>query len=180
MKRIHTLAATIAALAIGFTLLPSDASAQIRTRRDDDRWDQRDRDRDRDRGRDRRNYNIESLARRTERESNSFRDWFERNNSRRRMGRSQDNRWLKNEIQNLDEALERVRRKADDRRPERGRSDMQDAMEHARRIDRELVVGGVLGGVLGRDRDTRYTVQEWVDFRRTLDDLARAYGVRRF
>jgi len=169
MNRIHTLAA-IAALAVGLAVLPSDASAQIRTRRDDDyRWNRRDR----------RDYNIESLARRTERESNSFRDWFEHNYSRGRLGRSRDNRWLKNEIQNMDEALERVRRRADDRHPERGRSDMEDAMDHARRIDRELVTDTVLGG-LGRDRQTRNTVPEWIDFRRTLDDLARAYGIRRF
>lgn len=171
MKRIHTLAATVAALAVSLAFLPTNASAQVRTRRDDYRWNRRDRDR--------RDYDIESLARRTERESNSFRDWFERNYSRRRLGRERDNRWLKNEIQEMDEALERVRRRADNRHPERGRSDMQDAMEHARRIDRELVVDGVLGGV-GRDRDTRFTVPEWIDFRRTLDDLARAYDVRRF
>lgn len=68
--------------------------------------------------------------------------------------------------------MERVRSRADDRRPERGRSDLADAMEHARRIDRELI--------FDRDRDTRFTVPEWVDLRLTLDRLARVYGVRRF
>ena len=44
-------------------------------------------------------------------------------------------------------------------------------MAHARRIDRALV--------LEHDRDTRFTIREWIEFRLTLDSLARAYGVRR-
>lgn len=163
-KTVFSLAA---ALAVAAVMAPSFASAQVNTRRDDYR---RDRD---DRG-DRRDYrgSIESLARRTERDSNSFRAWFERNYSRRRLGRERDNRWLKHEIQELDEAMERVRAKADDRNRDRGRRDFENAMDHARRIDRELI--------FDNDRDTRFTVPEWIDFRRTLDDLARAWGVRRF
>lgn len=168
MNRTRTFVFSFAAaLSVAAILAPSLASAQVNTRRDDYR---RDRD-DRDDRRDRRE-SIETLARRTERDSNSFRAWFERNYSRRRLGRERDNRWLKREIQQLDEAMERVRAKADDRNRDRGLRDFEDAMDHARRIDRELI--------FDNDRDTRFTTPEWVQFRRTLDDLARAYGVRRF
>ncbi len=169
----------IALAALFMAALATSAAAQVDTRR----WDDRDRNRDQFRGRDRsqdwnwdrdrdpRGSSNEWLAKRAERESNSFRAWFERNYSRRQLGRERDNRWLKNEIQSLDEAMERVRRKADDRRPARGRGELEDAMDHARRIDRELVFNG--------DRDTRFTVPEWIDLRLTLDRLARVYGVRR-
>lgn len=180
MNRKRNIAVALAALIVaGLSLVPADASAQIDTRRDG-RWSDRDRERDRgrqndwnwDRDRDRRGSSVEALARRAERESNSFRAWFERNYDRRRLGRDHDNRWLKHEIQELDEAMERVRSRADDRRPERGRSQVEDALEHARRIDRELI--------FDRDRDTRFTVPEWIELRMTLDRLARVYGVRRF
>jgi hypothetical protein len=168
MNRTRTYIFSLAAaLSVAAILAPNLASAQVNTRRDDYR---RDRD-DRSDRRDRRD-GIETLARRTERDSNSFRAWFERNYSRRRLGRERDNRWLKHEIQELDEAMERVRGKADDRNRDRGLRDFENAMDHARRIDRELI--------FDNDRDTRFTVPEWIQFRRTLDDLARAYGVRRF
>ena len=178
--KTKTAFALAAAFAAGLALAPADAAAQIDTRRDNGGWSNRDRNRDRDvdrdwnwdRDRDRRGASVESLAKRAERESNSFRDWFEDNYRNRRLGRERDNRWLKSEIQNLDEALEHVRSRADDRRPTRGRADMEDALDHARRIDRELIVDN--------DRDTRFTVRPWVELRLTLDRLARVYGVRRF
>lgn len=177
-KIVVTLAAMMMA---SLALIPAEASAQINTRRPD--WGDRDRGRDYDRGRrnndwgwdrdrDSRGRSLEALARRTERESNAFRDWFERNYRSRRLGRSQDNRWLKNEIQQLDEAMERTRRRADDRNPDRGRRDFQDAMDHARRIDRELI--------FDNDRDTRFTNRPWVELRLTMDRLARIWNVRRF
>ena len=162
------LALGLTALLTVAALAPRDAAAQIDTRR----GDRYSRTWDRNEDRDLRGSSIETLARRTERESNAFREWFERNYRSRRLGRSRDNRWLKGEIQSLDEAMERVRSHADDRRPERGRSDVEDAMDHARRIDRELI--------FDNDRDTRFTNRPWVDLRLTLDRLARAYNVRRF
>lgn len=157
--------------------LAAGAAAQVDTRRGgydrrDDRGYSRDRDWNWDRDRDRRGNSVEALTKRAERESNSFRAWFERNYDKRRLGRERDNRWLKNEIQNLDEAMERARSRADDRRPERARGAVEKALDSARRIDRELI--------FDRDRDTRFTVPEWVDLRLTLDRLARVYGVRRF
>lgn len=180
MKKIKNLGLGLFAfLVAGLAFAPSTASAQVDTRRGDWRDRNRDWDRDRDRNRGRGRYDrdnrygsIESIARRTERESNAFRAWYERNYSRHRLSRSQDNRWLKREIQGLDEAMERVRRRASDNNPNRGRSDFEDAMNHARRIDRELI--------FDRDRDARATIPEWIDFRVSLDALARAYGVRRF
>ena len=171
MKYTKNLAIALAALAVaGLSFLPADARAQIDTRRDGDRYDRtrpRNWDRDRD---DRRGPSVETLARRTERASNAFRDWFERQYRDRRLGRDPDGRSLKAEVQGLDEAMERVRRRADGDST-RGRHDFEEAMDHARRIDRALV--------FERDRDTRFTTREWIDLRLTLDDLARAYGVRR-
>lgn len=167
MKYTKNLAVALAAFAVaGLSLFPADAHAQIDVRRGGDfRYD-----RDRDRRDDRRGPSIETLAKRTERESNAFRDWFERQYRNRRLGRDRDGRSLKAEVQDLDEAMERVRRRADGNST-RGRKDFEDAMAHARRIDRELV--------FERDRDTRFTTREWIDLRLTLDSLARAYGVRR-
>ena len=170
--RKDTLAILVAALVAIAAIAPQDAASQIDTRRDTRNSRDRDRDWNWDRDRDARGRSIESLAKRTERESNAFRAWFERNYDARRLGRSRDNRWLKNEIQNLDEAMERVRRRADDRRPDRGRKDFEDAMGHARRVDRELI--------FDNDRDTRFTNRPWVELRLTLDRLARVYNVRRF
>ena len=175
-KNLAVVVAVVASSALA--LLPADASAQVSTRRGDYAPPRSDRDRDRGRrdewdrrdDRDRRGPSVESLAKRTERESNSFRDWFERQYRQRRLGRDRDNRWLKDEVQNLDEAMERVRHRADGN-SNRGRNDFEDAMAHARRIDRALV--------LEHDRDTRFTIREWIEFRLTLDSLARAYGVRR-
>lgn len=166
MKKTKSLALTLAALiAAGLALAPSDAHAQFDTRRGDARdGDRRSRDQDR-RGRDPRDLVYDA-----ERQSNAFRDWFEHNYKKRRLGRDHDNRWLKGEIQGLDETMERLRARVNDR--DRSRDLVQDAMEHARRIDRELI--------LDNDRDTRFSVREWVDLRITLDGLARAYGVRRF
>lgn len=176
MNRNRKIAVALAAAFVaGVALAPTQAQAQIDTRRGD--WDRRDRDwdrRDRDWDRNDRNrrWSVESQVRQAERQSNAFRAWFERNYSRRRLGREHDNRWLKNEIQNLDEAMERLRGKADDNRPNQGRAQIEDALAHARRIDRELI--------FDRDRDTRFTIPEWVDLRVTLDGLARTYNVRRF
>ena len=173
MKYTKNLAVALAAFAVaGLSLFPADAHAQIDTRRGGvSRYDQdRSRDRDWDRRDDRRGPSIETLAKRTERESNAFRDWFERQYRNRRLGRDRDGRSLKAEVQSLDEAMERVRHRADGNST-RGRKDFEDAMAHARRIDRELV--------FERDRDTRFTTREWIDLRLTLDSLARAYGVRR-
>lgn len=154
---VFTLAAVFAA---SLALAPASALAQFRTRRDDGYRDDR-----RDDRRDLRGLVVDA-----ERQSNAFRAWFERNYDRRRLGREHDNRWLKGEIQDLDETMERLRGRAGDR--DRARDLVGEAMDHARRIDRELVLGG--------DRDTRFTVREWVDLRLTLDSLARAYNVRRF
>lgn len=81
MNRTFAVAALLAALAVS-------ATAQVDTRRSGD-W-RRDQDRNRDwgrdwswdRDRDPRGASVENLARRAERESNSFRAWFERNYSR--------------------------------------------------------------------------------------------------
>lgn len=161
VKKNLTLA--IAALAVVGAALPSTASAQVDTRRD--RWDRYDYRPGRG---DRRDWVVRPLVVRVERESNSFRAWFEKNYDRRRLGRERDNRWLKNEIQGMDEALERLRSRASDSRPGIGREQLEDALNHARRIDDEI----------GRDRDTRFTLREWDDLRHSLDDLARLYRVR--
>ncbi len=156
MNNARNLAITLAAVCVAsMALLPADANAQFRHRRPEYRVPAN------------RDWVVRPLVNDAERESNSFRAWFERNYSREHLGRDRDNRWLKHEIQSMDEAMERLRARADDNRPGIGREDLVDAISHARRVDDEIL----------KDRDTRFTYGEWTDLRRTLNDLARLYEV---
>lgn len=157
---VLTLAALVAA---GLALLPASANAQFRTRRDGDRPHTVVVRNDGD---------VLRFIARSERQSNAFRSWFERNYKKLRLGKDRDNRWLKGQIQDLDEAMERLRKRTVDGRPMsrygNDREQMQDALNHARNIDREIF----------RERDTRFTYREWLDLRDTMNDLARLYDLR--
>lgn len=158
MKNARNLAISLAAVCVAsVALLPADANAQF--------WHRRQEFRHPVPGN--RDWVVRPLVNDAERESNSFRAWFEKNYSREHLGRDRDNRWLKHEIQSMDEAMERLRARADDNRPGIGREDLVDAISHARRVDDEIL----------KDRDTRFTYREWADLRRTLNDLARLYEV---
>ena len=163
MNRTKTLALSLATLFVGgLVLAPSPASAQVRTRRDDGFY-QDDYDR-----RAPRVWEVKTSVDRAERQSNSFRAWYEGTYRRDRLGRDPRARDFKHDIQRMDEAMERLRRHADDRKPFAGREDLQEALGFATEIDREIT----------RDRDTRFTYREWTDLRDTLDHLARVYEVR--
>ncbi len=157
-KKIALSLAT--AVVASVALAPATAEAQVYTRRGDayDRPVPR-------RGGD---WVVRPLVDRAERQSNAFRHWYEKTYSRRHLGRDADARDFKHDIQRLDEAMERVRAKADDHRPGIGRDELRTAIVRAREIDREI----------GRDRDTRFTYREWSDLRDTLNDLARLYDLR--
>jgi len=62
-----------------------------------------------------------------------------------------------------------VRGEVDDRRPNRGRDEMQRAMESAREIDRFFARGRAMGGL----RD------EWRELKQDLNQLARFYNLGR-
>lgn len=149
MKR--TTLTLIAALAAFATFVPATASAQRGGWRNDHR-------RPAQVGKD---WTVRPLVVRTERESNAFRAWFERSGSRR-------DRNLKDNVQKLDEALERLRSRASDGRPGVGKPELQRALNYARAIDRQI----------NRQRQGRVTVREWNDLQRTLNGLARIYDVR--
>ena len=160
MNRTKTLALSLAApFVAALALVPIDAVAQVRTRRDDGyfRWDRPARD-----------WEVRPAVDRAERQSNAFRAWYESTYRRDRMGRDPRARDFKRDVQRMDEAMERLRRRADDRKPGIGREDLQEALGWATEIDREI----------GRDRDTRFTYREWQDLRDTLGGLARLYEVR--
>lgn len=167
MKRTsHFALGLVALLAAGFALAPSSADAQVRTRRDDGyyrrsdddfRWDRPVRD-----------WEVRPMVDRAERQSNAFRAWYEHIYAKDRLRHDPNARDFKRDIQHMDEAMERLRRKADDHRPGIGRNELQDALSWAAEINREI----------GRDRDTRFTYREWEDLRNTLDDLAHLYQVR--
>lgn len=110
----------------------------------------------------RRDWTVRPLVVRTERESNAFRAWFERSANRR------DSVLIRN-VQRLDESLERLRDRASDNRRGAGREELQSALTYARIIDRQM----------NRGTTRRVVVREWTDLRRTLNDLARLYNVRR-
>lgn len=109
----------------------------------------------------RRDWAVRPLVVRTERESNAFRGWFERSAYRK-------NTNLKRNIQALDENLERLRGEASDSRPGVGRDELNRALGYARVIDRQITPRRK-GPIVNR---------EWDDLHRTLNQLARVYGVR--
>ncbi len=138
----------------GATLVPTDAQAQF--------W------RPRHRVVYRSDWTVRPLVDTTERQSNAFRDFFEHHVADGRMGRYHDNQYLKSQIQEMDEAFERLRSKADDHRPGIGVGDLQNALKHARMVDREIYSAG----------DNNRTIREWSDLRGSLNALADLYQVR--
>ncbi|RYG46319.1 hypothetical protein EON79_10445 [bacterium] len=149
MNRTKNVALSLAALlAVGLAVLPAQAEAQSR------RWGKGQP------AQNRRQWQVKPLIVRVERESNSFRAWFERSDSRRDSN-------LKRDVQRLDESLERLRSRASDNRPGVGREDLQNALRYAQNIDRRIYRS-----------ENRKTNREWSDLRRTLGDLARVYGLR--
>ncbi|CAN5419760.1 hypothetical protein BH11ARM2_BH11ARM2_37860 [soil metagenome] len=108
----------------------------------------------------RQEWRVRPLVVRTERESNAFRDWFERSAWRREAG-------LKANVQRLDESLERLRAKATDNRPGVGRDELKTALDYGRAINTRI-----------SRRNNAKVVREWSDLRRTLNALARMYGLR--
>ena len=148
------LGIALLAAVVGGTLLPAKAEAQFRRRRNGDIV--------------RADWTVRPLVDAAERQSNAFRQYFENNFAKGRIGRYHDNKFLKNHIQRMDEAIERLRSKADDRRPGIGKGELQQALAQARTVDREIYFAG----------DTRKTIREWTDLRATFNDLARLYRVR--
>ena len=146
--------ALLATLVVGGALAPSNAQAQF--------WHPRHRA---VYGAD---WTVRPLVDTTERQSNAFRDFFEHHVSDGRMGRYHDNQYLKHQIQLMDESFERLRDKADDHRPGIGVGDLQDALKHARMVDREIYFAG----------DNNRTIREWSDLRYSLNSLASLYQVR--
>ena len=156
MNKTKLLGLALAAAFVGVGILtPADASAQRRHRSDYDRPVRQD-------------WKVRPLVDTTERQSNAFRKSCESHDSRGRLGRYHDNRYLKDQIQSMDEAFERLRSRADDRRPGVGKDQLVDALNHARQIDREIYDA----------RDTKRTIREWNDLRGTLNRLADLYDVR--
>lgn len=147
--------ALLATLVVGGALTPTEAHAQFwRIRHHHPVY--------------RSDWTVRPLVDTTERQSNAFRDYFEHHVSDGRMGRYHDNQYLKAEIQRMDEAFERLRAKADDHRPGIGVGELQDALRHARLVDREIYFAG----------DSNRTIREWVDLRTSLNQLADLYQVR--
>lgn len=156
MNKTKLLGLALAAAFVGVGILtPADAAAQRRYRPSYDRPVRAD-------------WKVRPLVDRSERESNAFRKYFESHNAKGRLGRYHDNRYLKDQIQGMDEAFERLRSRADDRRPGVGKEQLVDALNHARQIDREIYDA----------RDTKRTIREWNDLRITLNRLADLYDVR--
>ncbi|GEM_PF-3932315 len=113
-------------------------------------------------------WSVRPLIDTAERQSDAFRAYFESHDARERLGRYHDDKYLKRQIQKMDEAFERLRGKADDHRPGLGKGELQKALDHARLVDREIYYAS----------ETNRTIREWTEPRGTFNDLARLYGVR--
>lgn len=163
MNRFKTLIASL--VIVGCAVAPSVASAQSRwggDRREDRNWE-----------RGFRTGEIRGLVDRLERQSNNFRSNFERNYGRftdRSNGwHGRGDRRSYVEIQRLDEAFERLRRKVDSGDWRSGRGDVETIVRNARGVDR----------IFSDDpRARRFGEGDWGDLRRGINDLARMYNVR--
>ena len=153
-----------------------------------------------------RTWQIRSLVDAAERTSNAFRDAVEKRdrntNSRNRdIGSSRERFFddLTPAVQRLDEALERLRRVADNNRPRAGRDEMEEVLTRAREVDKYFSGtsfgwggnnrngngNGNNNRYGGNNRNGRYNYtrssnldDRWQDLRNDLNALAKAYGLQ--
>ena len=113
-------------------------------------------------------WQVRGVIDRTERESNALRASFERDFRRYDLDRLPRFDAAKRDIQRMDEAFERLRAVADDRKPRAGVRELQTTIERARTVDRLFV----------RNPNIRDTVRyQWRDLRGDINNLARIYDV---
>lgn len=193
MKLIHTIA--IAAATVGLAGMANAQRWPIPDRGRDYRYDQRD------------NRGLRNLVDQAERESNAFRDYFERHYRDRGHSKQYDYRGdhgdhegrygqmtLKDAIQNLDEAFERLRSAVgrNDYRDRGTRDAMRDILEHSRDVDVRIGRvgdayifdqsdrwnGGYNNGYNMRGRGGDELSYRWRELRRDIDRLARMFDLR--
>ncbi len=133
-----------------------------------------------------RTWEIRSLVDAAERTSNSFRDAVERRdrntNTPRRYGTTYRERYFNDlapQVRRLDEAFERLRSVADNRRPRAGRDEMTRVLTAARSVNRYFSSysygwggGNRYNYMRSSDLDAR-----WRDLKRDINALARAYNM---
>ena len=114
------------------------------------------------------NSQIRTLITRTERESNALRNSFERGYNQYNLGRIPAGERAKENVQQLDQAFERLRDVADDQNVARGRNEMQRVVREAEDVDR----------IFNNNRQIASVVRgQWNDLRADINQLARIYGV---
>lgn len=114
-------------------------------------------------------WRVKARATRVERASNAFRAGFERQIADYGWGKLREGADAKARVRRLDEALERLRRAADDRRPLKGRDEMVAVLARARNVDLVFRRHPEIAGV-SRPR--------WARLRTEISGLARVFDLR--
>lgn len=157
----------------------------------------RDRDQQQHRNRNQGTWQIRNLVDQAERSSNAFRDAVEKRdrqtNSKNRRGNNNQERFfdeLAPRVRSLDEAMEALRRAADNNRLRSGRDEMTTVLDRARSVDR-FFNGNTFGNGNGYgngngngNRRNQYTYTRsnnldarWQDLRRDINAMANAYNM---
>ena len=190
MNKISFRNLVIAAAACAVMAVPATSSAQrwpVNNQQDQGRWTQ---------GRWNDNRVLKELVARTERESNAFRSYFERNFRSNGHGK-RDDRYqndhadhqgrrgemtLKDAIQNLDEAMERLRNAVNSNVRGRRMSEIvDDISEHSRDVDQRIghvtdsydYFGGGNNNRRGGNYNNSYNNRDW---RYDRSDLSRDWN----
>lgn len=111
---------------------------------------------------------LRTLVDRTERESNALRNSFERRYSEYRLNRLPAGERAKENVQEMDEAFERLRGRVDDSNPARGRDEMRKVIRQANDVDT----------IFGNHPEITAVVRgQWRSLREDINQLARYYGL---
>lgn len=114
------------------------------------------------------NSQVRTLIDRTERESNALRNSFERDYNRYNLNRLPAGERAKENVQQLDQAFERLRDVADDKNVAKGRNEMQRVVREAQDVDR----------IFTNHREISSVVRgQWNNLRGDINQLARIYGI---
>lgn len=112
--------------------------------------------------------NLRTIIDRTERESNALRNSFERDYNKYRLNRLPAGERAKENVQEMDQAFERLRGFADDANPARAREQMRAVVRQSNDVDT----------IFGNHPEiTAFVRGQWRNLREDINRLAHIYGI---
>ncbi len=114
-------------------------------------------------------WRVKGRVERAERSSNAFRQGFERQIADYGWGKLKEGADAKARVKRFDEAMEALRRRADDKRPLQGRDEMVAVLARARNVDLVFRRHPEIAGV---------SKPRWRKLRSEVSGLARIYDLK--